>query len=135
MNKEATSEQENREYNSARRSCHQPTETSGNRGLVLISVLAPDYTKDKCEYEYREFVEWYRAGEELDSILDSLRHYDALDCRISLAEYSEPKQDIEHIERIRTLIVYIPHNENFYYSTVEEARDIESRSRTKFSML
>ncbi len=122
MNKEATREQENREDDSACLNCLQPTETSGNRGLILISGLAPDYTKDKCEYEYREFVEWYRAGEELDSILDSLRHYDALDCRISLAEYSEPKQDIDHIEQIRTFIVYIPHNENFY-GTIAEATE------------
>ena len=121
MNKEATREQENWEDDSACLNCHQPTETSGNRGLVLISGLAPDCIKDKCEYEYRDFVEWHRAGEELDSILDSLRYYDALDCRISLAEYSESKQDIDHIEQIRTFIVYIPHNENFYCGTTAEA--------------
>ena len=123
MKKEATIEQENREDYSARLDNRQPTETSENRGFVLVSVFAPDYIRDEYDYEYKEFIEWYKAGEELDSILDSLRNYDAVDCRISLAEYSEPKQDIEHIEQIRTLIVYIPHSEKFYYSTAEEARD------------
>ena len=123
MRKKERSEQENYHSDSARLSCHQLAETSENSGLILISVLASDYVKDESEYENREFVEWYKAGEELDSILDSLRNYDAVDCRISLAEYSEPKQDIEHIEQIRMLIVYIPHSEKFYYSTAEEARD------------
>ena len=123
MKKEATREQENREDYSACLDNSQPTETSENSGFVLISVFAPDHVNDEYDYEYKEFVEWYKAGEELESILDSLRHYDALDCRISLAEYSEPKQDIDHIEQIRTFIVYIPHNENFYCGTTEAATE------------
>ena len=125
MKKEAGNEQENRHDDSARLDCsHQLTETSSeNRGHVLVSALATEYIKDECDYEYREFSDWYRAGEELDRELDSLKYY-VLDCRTSLAEYSEPQQDVEHIEQIRTCIAYIPHNENFYCGTMEEASEL-----------
>ena len=66
MKKEATREQENieqenREDYSARLDNRQPTETSENRGFVLVSVFAPDYIRDEYDYEYKEFVEWYKA--------------------------------------------------------------------------
>ena len=76
-------------------SCHQPQEASENKGLIRLSVAVPDYED--------EYIEWCKAGEELERELDSLRNYGALDCRISLAEYSETELDIKNISKIKTV--------------------------------
>ena len=94
-------------------SCRQSHEVSENIGLIRLSVAVADYED--------EYIEWCRAGEELDRELDSLRNYGAVDCRISLAEYSEPELDIKNISKIKTSVLYIPHNENFYFRTIDEA--------------
>ena len=82
-------------------------------GLIRLSVAVADYED--------EYIEWCRAGEELERELDSLRNYGAVDCEISLAEYSEPKFSADCIYRITQCVLYIPHGENFYFRTTEEA--------------
>ena len=102
-------------------------------GLIFVAYVASNgefnqetFEEVSIEDENRE---WHKAGIELESRLEYLRDhaegckYSLFDCQISLAEYAEPELDEKNIVSIKSLVLRIFHNENFYFSTLEEARE------------
>ena len=100
-------------------------------GLICLSYTGLNIGIDKETFEEFEeelnICEWYKAGaeteEELKSLVDNEYNDCLSDCRISLAEYSKPELDEKNISGIRTCFINISENENFYYSTTEEAKE------------
>ena len=107
--------------------------TQNTNGLIFISYVASHGEFNQETFEEvsieEENREWHRAGTELESRLEELRNsaegcgYSLYDCKVSLAEYSEPELDEKNIISIKSLVLRIFHNENFYFSTLEEARE------------
>ena len=102
-------------------------------GLIFVAYVASygeinQETFEEVSIE-DENHEWHKAGTELESRLEELRNsaegygYNFSDCQVSLAEYAEPELDEKNIISIKSLVLRIFHNENFYCSTLEEARE------------
>ena len=102
-------------------------------GLIFVAYVASygefnQETFEEVSIE-DENSEWHKAGTELEARLEELRNraegcgYNFSDCQVSLAEYAEPELDEKNIISIKSLVLRIFHNENFYCSTLEEARE------------
>ncbi|MBQ6920178.1 MAG: hypothetical protein IJQ74_07585, partial [Synergistaceae bacterium] len=112
---------------------HQSENASEKRGLVSVVYHISWNEKDKETYEGKDFEEdereWYEIDSELPARIEYLRKnaegcgYSLSDCCISLAEYKEPELTEPNISRIKTFFLFIRENENFYYSTAEDARE------------
>ncbi len=112
---------------------HQSENASEKCGLVSVVYHASWCEFDKETYEEKDFEEdeheWYEADAELPARIEYLREnaegcgYTLSDCRLSLAEYTEPELTEQNISRIKTFFLLIRENENFYYSIAEDARE------------
>ena len=112
---------------------HQPENATETNKLASVAYLASWREIDKETFEEKELEEekqeWYEVSE-VPARLEYLREnaegcgYSISDCRVSLAEYSKREQSEENISRIGACVLFIRENEKFYYSTVEEARDV-----------
>lgn len=117
-------------------SVRQSENTFEQNGLVSVeySVSWSEVrftTEEDCEEigGEEEVHEWYEAGSELKERLEDLREnaeghsWEFSDCKVSLAEYSKPELDEKNISGIKTCFLFVRENENFYYGTLEEARE------------
>ena len=112
---------------------HQSENASGKCGLVSVVYHALWWEFDRETYEEKDFEEdeheWHKADAELPARIEYLREnaegsgYCLSDCRISLAEYTEPELTEQNISSIKTFFLLIRENENFYYSITEDARE------------
>ena len=101
--------------------------TQDTNGLILLAYTASSVEFNRETFEEvsieEENHEWNRAGIELESRLEELRNsaegcgYSLYDCQVSLDEYAKPELDEKNIIYIKSLVLRIFHNENFYFST------------------